>query len=165
VGECNRCCRTPNITVEIKEHEAERYPGAWLDDDGTWRLPKKDNGECAYLVDGKCSIYANRPFTCRTFDCRWHLLVGFLIKDDPIMEQAVRQWAPLTVPTPEDKEIITAVRLAIADGGIPGRYEEALEKATRWPRYIERARAIRREFAALTSEQWRQLQKSFGARP
>lgn len=33
-------------------------------------LAWKDNGDCIYLADGKCSIYEQRPTMCRAFDCR-----------------------------------------------------------------------------------------------
>jgi len=30
----------------------------------------KETGGCSMLVDGKCSIYEDRPKACRVFDCR-----------------------------------------------------------------------------------------------
>jgi Fe-S-cluster containining protein len=31
---------------------------------------KNKQGGCAMLIDGKCSIYEDRPKACRQFDCR-----------------------------------------------------------------------------------------------
>jgi hypothetical protein len=35
-----------------------------------------ERGHCPMLVDGKCSIYAHRPRTCRTYDCRVFAAAG-----------------------------------------------------------------------------------------
>jgi len=33
-------------------------------------LCRKPNGDCIYLIDGKCSIHGRAPKVCRDFDCR-----------------------------------------------------------------------------------------------
>jgi len=35
-------------------------------------VPKRDNGDCTYLVDEGCSLFGKpeRPYVCKTFDCR-----------------------------------------------------------------------------------------------
>ena len=49
-------------------------------------------GHCPMLIDGKCSIYAHRPRTCRTYDCRVFPATGIESDDDKglIAEQANR---------------------------------------------------------------------------
>lgn len=51
-GECNGCC----IPFQIDE------------------IKKKDDTRCVYLQsseEGCCSIYQNRPKTCKDFECEW----------------------------------------------------------------------------------------------
>lgn len=54
------------------------------------RIKKRNwaDGSCSRLVDGKCSIYSDRPTICRMFDCRVYLLTG-IPSGDPIMAEAV----------------------------------------------------------------------------
>jgi Putative zinc- or iron-chelating domain len=127
---CNACCRSAKIIVELSEEEAKRHGGE-PDAEYGWRMPKGADGSCIKLVDGKCSIYADRPFVCRTYDCRWSMLIGFMPTDDPPLAEALRQWASFSIPTPEDKDTWVAIRLAIASGGLPNNSDEAMEKATR----------------------------------
>jgi Fe-S-cluster containining protein len=35
-------------------------------------LNNKPNGDCAHLGPEGCTIYEQRPFVCRTYDCRKH---------------------------------------------------------------------------------------------
>ncbi len=45
------------------------------------------------LVDGACSIYADRPLTCRTYDCRVFPAAGVSVADEDkalIAERALR---------------------------------------------------------------------------
>jgi hypothetical protein len=57
-GECTVCC----VTLHIDTAEFQKAPGI----------------RCPHLcTEGGCSIYANRPATCRTYYCGWRYL-GFL---------------------------------------------------------------------------------------
>ena len=54
-GECNACC----ITLHIDSDEFKKLPGV----------------RCPHLVTGLgCSIYTDRPSTCRTYHCGWRYL-------------------------------------------------------------------------------------------
>jgi Fe-S-cluster containining protein len=35
-----------------------------------WALKKQKNGDCKFLQDGRCSIYASRPLICKTYPMR-----------------------------------------------------------------------------------------------
>lgn len=35
-----------------------------------WALQKQLNGDCKFLLDGRCTIYASRPLICRTYPMR-----------------------------------------------------------------------------------------------
>lgn len=80
-GSCTKCCEilTPYLTPE--EINSGKYPislTAPSEDIKTFdkdagpviTMFKKQDGGCAMLVDGKCSIYDDRPLACRQFDCR-----------------------------------------------------------------------------------------------
>jgi hypothetical protein len=70
-----------------------------------------EHGRCPMLADdGRCSIYDDRPLTCRTYDCRVFAAVGSAADRDPITRQA-RRWK-FSHPTGEDRDQHAAVRAA-----------------------------------------------------
>jgi hypothetical protein len=153
-GSCNACCRTPRAPAGVLPHEVDKLPPGSVVKGGPdgHQLARRDDGACVLLSeDGKCTIYDRRPFVCRTYDCRVPtLLFGWIDAHDPIMEEAISQWAPLRIATVDDADMVTAMRLALADGGLPGTYTETLNKIIgrqprqpRWERYLDRARQLR----------------------
>lgn len=76
-GDCNACCRasyfihvTPQDVDAIAAIPAELLfsaPGAPA---GYQLMGFNEQGQCPMLIEGRCSIYANRPSACRTYDCR-----------------------------------------------------------------------------------------------
>lgn len=139
-GSCRACCTSPDLYVELEAHEVERFKGSAVHKPGEgWQLAKKADGSCVHFVDGRCAIYATRPNGCRLFDCRLQALFG-ASGVDPVMNDAVRQWAPPRMPLPEDREALLALRLALADQS--RATGSALAKALRWRHYLPRARAL-----------------------
>jgi uncharacterized protein len=76
-GECNACCRS-SYFIHIKSHEqaaltaipaAVRFPAPGLDS-GDQIMGYDNTGACPMLTQGRCSIYTDRPQTCRDYDCR-----------------------------------------------------------------------------------------------
>jgi hypothetical protein len=55
-GKCNVCCEVLRID------KSEIF---WKEDD------KKANIMCEKLVNGQCSIYKDRPNSCKIFECLW----------------------------------------------------------------------------------------------
>lgn len=49
---CSKCC---SDMIQFSPSEEKRMGGY------EW------NGKCSHLIDGKCSVYENRPFVCRLF--------------------------------------------------------------------------------------------------
>lgn len=49
------------------------------------------SGRCPLLVDDRCSIYEDRPRTCRTYDCRVFVAAG-VEPDKPRIAARVRSW-------------------------------------------------------------------------
>ncbi len=89
---CGKCCRREfgdnTVTAFPFEVRAimESTGLGWLDiarphesDDADergyyhtfeWALRKKDNGDCFFLKEGKCTVYEHRPLICRTYPLR-----------------------------------------------------------------------------------------------
>ena len=75
-------------------------------------LPVVD-GRCAYLIDGRCSIYDKRPKVCRAFDCRIMALAGTVSKQ-PEIAKAVQSWDVRGfVKRHADRIVMTATRRAV----------------------------------------------------
>ena len=66
-GSCTACCRA-GAHAPVTAAEAEHYTTARHD--GVLVLAKRPNGDCIYLLDGKCSIYADRPRSVADFFAR-----------------------------------------------------------------------------------------------
>jgi hypothetical protein len=76
-GSCTACCEASQfIHVAPDETDAiSHIPSALLFPapglpSGHRLMGYDEHGRCPMLLDGRCSIYAHRPRTCRTYDCR-----------------------------------------------------------------------------------------------
>lgn len=98
-GGCTACC-TSSQFVHIAPDERETlaripaellFPAPGLPR-GHVLLGYDENGHCPMFVDGRCSIYEDRPRTCRTYDCRVFVAAGVTPDADKprIAEQAAR---------------------------------------------------------------------------
>lgn len=140
---CTACCREPQ--VQLLREEWERFPDAERGEAGERYLPRQEDGSCTRFVDGKCSIYADRPYACRIFDCRVANLLGILLREDeaPRMREAQMQWAEFRRPTVDDEDLFLAIRLSVVEKA--SRELTVAGKAlVDWPSYLERAREVRR---------------------
>ncbi len=50
-----------------RPHESDDVDGQGVIHTFEWALRRKENGDCAFLVDGKCAVYERRPLICRTY--------------------------------------------------------------------------------------------------
>jgi hypothetical protein len=60
---------------------------------GTAQMTAREDGTCPMLERGSCSIYADRPQTCRDYDCRIFTAAG--LEPDgqrPVIQRRVREW-------------------------------------------------------------------------
>jgi Fe-S-cluster containining protein len=96
---CTACCESSQF-VHIAPDETDalaRIPAALLfpapGSPGHMLLGYDEHGRCPMLVDGRCSIYAHRPRTCRTYDCRVFAAAG-VDCDKPRIAERARQWRP-----------------------------------------------------------------------
>lgn len=57
------------------------------------RMGFRDDGTCPMLVEHRCTIYADRPRTCRDYDCRIYAAAG-LVPDGrrTVIQQRVEEW-------------------------------------------------------------------------
>jgi len=119
---CTGCCRSSQF-VHIGPDEADTlahiprallFP-APLMPAGNVLLGYDENGHCPMLVDDRCSIYAHRPRTCRTYDCRVFPAADLVPEGHekrPIAQQA-RRWR-FDFPDEDDHIRHAAVRAASA---------------------------------------------------
>jgi uncharacterized protein len=119
-GACNACCRS-SYFIHIAPGERStiaRIPRALLF--AAPLLPKGnlvmgygENGGCPLLKNGACSIYNDRPHTCRDYDCRIYPAAGIDAGGDgrsPV-NRRVRRWK-FTYATARGRELHTAVQAA-----------------------------------------------------
>ncbi len=137
-GECTACCRSsyfihiaPDETAALRRIPAAlRFPAPGRPK-GHVLLGFDEDGRCPMLVDDRCSIYEDRPRTCRSFDCRVFAAAGLDPAEDgkPRIADRVRRWR-FDVPTDADAGELAAVRAAAAflrahpesfPDGAPGR--------------------------------------------
>jgi Fe-S-cluster containining protein len=121
-GACRGCCRS-SMFIHIGPEETRtirRIPRALLFP--APGLPKghvlmgyDDQGCCPMLVEGECSIYEDRPQTCRDYDCRVFAATGVSVNCESQAEIAnrVKAWA-FTYEREESREEHRMVKAAAA---------------------------------------------------
>jgi len=80
-GTCTLCCQKLSPYLTPEEIASGKYPISLVNPSQEQLnlnpnvgplvvLYRKKEGGCGMFVDGKCSIYEDRPIACRQFDCR-----------------------------------------------------------------------------------------------
>jgi Fe-S-cluster containining protein len=98
---CTACC-TSSMFVHVEPDERDtlehiprelQFQAPFLPA-GHVVLPYDERGHCPMLVDGRCSIYAHRPRTCRRYDCRVIAAARLDLDDDrkSAIRDRVRRW-------------------------------------------------------------------------
>lgn len=117
-GDCVGCC-TSSYYTRIRAHETralEKVDPAFLED-APGKKPAKlmgfrENGHCPMFGAGGCSIYQDRPETCRTYDCRVFTAAGMPAGEGKTMiNDRVAAWR-FEYPTETDRREQAAVRAA-----------------------------------------------------
>lgn len=119
-GECTACCRA-SYFVHIAPDETRtlaRIPKPLLfpapgRPPGHMVMGFDSEGRCPMLRDGACSIYDQRPRTCRDYDCRIFAATAIAL-DGPAqapIEERARQWR-FEYPQERDRTLHAAVRAA-----------------------------------------------------
>jgi Fe-S-cluster containining protein len=134
-GECTACCRS-SYFIHIRREETQtlaRIPGELLFaapdlPKGNVLLGYDEQGRCPMLHDDACSIYGDRPLTCRNYDCRVYTAAG-VDADRALITERARRWA-FSYPTKADRDQHTAAQAAarflrehaecLPSGAVPG---------------------------------------------
>ena len=101
-GGCTACCRS-SMFIHIGPDETDTL--AHIPRELLFRAPGRPTGHvvmgydehgcCPMLVDGRCSIYAHRPRTCRVFDCRVYAAADLPADDKPLITERLDAWSGL----------------------------------------------------------------------
>jgi uncharacterized protein len=116
-GDCVACC-TSSYFIHVKPGETgtlRRVPAELLvpapgAPKGHVVMGYDQDGRCPMLEGGRCTIYEDRPLTCRTYDCRVFAAAG-IDADRPAITARARTWV-FEYPTGEDRRAHAAVRAA-----------------------------------------------------
>ncbi len=122
-GTCTACCTAsqfihigPDETDTLAHIPAELlFPAPRLPR-GHVLLGYDEQGHCPMLIDDQCSIYAHRPRTCRTYDCRVFPATGVHLDHDDdkaLIDQQARRWR-FDLDTPDAVVHHEAARAAAA---------------------------------------------------
>lgn len=78
-GACSACCHYAGIPVD-KTRDRQRLPYLLTERnrDGDLVLRQRADGACIHLGERGCTVYENRPATCRSFDCRVFAAMGIV---------------------------------------------------------------------------------------
>ncbi len=161
---CTACCRDPLMYVDVTDEEAQRLQTRRIDENGRLEVARKPNGECVYLIDNKCTIYAQRPNACRKYDCRFALLGAPLAGADIVRREGVEQWERFKLPSREDKLAYLAIRMVVAmqskqDPDLNGLAFFILN----WQMFRDQAEKTLQKLEVLADEQVRQISEDHSA--
>ena len=118
-SECRACC-TSSYFIHIKPEERQtlaRIPEELLFSapglpEGNMVLGYDKNGHCPMFINNECSIYEDRPQTCRDYDCRVFPATALSPgKDKPLISQRATRWT-FDFPSPQDQRHMAAVQAA-----------------------------------------------------
>jgi hypothetical protein len=119
-GECCACCATSHF-VHVGPDETDAlahiprellFPAPGLPP-GHLVMGYEQRGRCPMLdEEGRCTIYAHRPLTCRTYDCRVFAAAGIDADREEITRRA-RRWS-FACPAPRDRDELAAMRAAVS---------------------------------------------------
>jgi Fe-S-cluster containining protein len=117
-GACRGCC-TSSYFIHIGPDETETlaripkrllFPAPGMPK-GHFLLGYDGKGHCPMFKDDACSIYADRPRTCRAYDCRIFAATGLAEADKPAISRQAERWR-FGFPSAEDERRFRAVRAA-----------------------------------------------------
>lgn len=117
-GTCIACCTSSYfIHVGPEEKGALRaipkallFPAPGLPK-GNVLMGYDEHGRCPMLKNGQCSIYEDRPKTCRNYDCRVFPAAGIENVGRDLIERQARRWR-FSYPEPVDRTEHDAVQTA-----------------------------------------------------
>lgn len=121
-GDCVGCCSS-SWPIALRASDAKvisKIPAQWLLDpqdapEGLRYMAYREDGTCPMLTSGRCSVYLDRPQTCRDFDCRLFAAAGIPSAGDnkPLINARIAAWR-FSYATPADEAAHQAMRKAAA---------------------------------------------------
>ena len=131
-GHCTACCTSsqfvhvgPDETAVLARIPAELLFAAPGFPKGHVLMGYDGHGHCPMLVDGLCSIYDDRPRTCRSYDCRIFAAAD-VAPDSPAIAARVEQWE-FSYADPAEQSAHDAIKAAAAQvAGAVNATERAL---------------------------------------
>lgn len=120
-GSCRGCCTSsfyvkvrPDETAAMNRIGAENLEPGPPGNPAARLLGFRPNGHCRMLVSRECSIYADRPETCRSYDCRVFAAAGMDAGEGKTeINERVERWR-FSYPTEQDRVEHRAVMAAAA---------------------------------------------------
>jgi Fe-S-cluster containining protein len=115
-GDCRGCC-VSSYHIPLREQDGPakaRVPPQWIvHAPGSVMMGYRGNGLCPMLQDGSCSIYEDRPQSCRDYDCRIFAAAGIAAggHDKRVINDQVRRWE-FTYASEEELRLHESVRAA-----------------------------------------------------
>lgn len=98
-GSCIGCCISA-YPIPLRPEDTvarDQVPEQWLLGAAVpgerWLMGFREDGSCPFMASGRCGIYADRPQTCRDYDCRIYAAAGLVPAGPrPAIEARVRLW-------------------------------------------------------------------------
>lgn len=168
-GDCVGCC-TSSYFIKVRPHETRAL--AAIDEkfliDAPGSAPARlmgylENGHCPMYSGRGCSIYSDRPETCRTYDCRVFTAAGMAAggADKSVINERVARWR-FDFPTDTDRREHRAVQAAASflrqhpvrfpGGHVPSRASEVAVLAVKtYEVFLDAPRDDREIAAALVA--------------
>jgi Fe-S-cluster containining protein len=118
-GDCVGCC-TSSYYIKVRPHESRalaaidsRFLSPAPGSRGGHLMGFRENGHCPMFGASGCSIYRDRPETCRTYDCRVFTAAGMQAggDDKSVINTRVASWR-FEYPTEADRREQRAVLAA-----------------------------------------------------
>jgi Fe-S-cluster containining protein len=167
-GACVGCC-TSSYFIKIRAHETRalaaiepRHLHAGPGAGDQLLMGHAANGHCHMFAGGGCSIYPDRPETCRTYDCRVFTAAGIPAGEGKTMiNERVAAWR-FEYRDDADREAHRAVQAAAAflrqhvvrfpNGHVPSRPSEIAVLAVKtYPVFLGETMPDRETAAAIVS--------------
>jgi uncharacterized protein len=118
-GDCRGCC-TSSYFIKVRAHEKEALEHIGADNlrpvpgatNGNMLMGFDEQGHCFMFANGNCSIYAHRPETCRTYDCRVFTAAGMNAGEGKtVINERISRWQ-FDYPEQRDRDEHRAVTAA-----------------------------------------------------
>lgn len=119
-GECVGCCSS-SYFIHLRPAESRALPRPVQEllapapgmSGGDRVIGYDARGRCPLLAEHGCTIYADRPHTCRAYDCRLFAAVGMLAggEDKAAINRRIARWR-FAYPTARDRQEQRAVKAA-----------------------------------------------------